>query len=1063
MPLAMLAYSVSAFASHDHVLDDFEELKGWGATSSAGTSVEIAQDAGHRGMGMRIDFDSQNGPGYAIVQKTFTKALPENYAISFSLRAQAPTNNFELKLLDPSGKNVWWYNQRDYEFPGDWRQLVVKKRHFNFAWGPSGGTPLKQVGAIEFAISMGSGGKGSIWIDDLRFEKREPAVSYQLKPAMSASTSSLDHGPALIMDGDPATTWRSGAVAESQWLLIDFLKNREMGGLVIDWDRDDYATAYQVQTSDDGVDWKLVHTVSAGNGERDYVYMPDAEARYLRLDLQKSSRNQGYAIPTITVKPFEFSASINQFFESIARDAPRGTYPRYFYGEQAYWTIVGVDGDDHEALLNEDGTLEVDGQGFTIEPFLYSNGKLITWNDVQPTPSLESGYLPIPSVGWQREQLGLKVTAFAHGEPGAPVLYANYRVTNNSTEHRHVNLYLTLRPFQVNPPWQNLNTTGGVSPIRELKYADGAVSINQGKVLNLFPRPDKFGAASFEQGSVTDYLVEGKLPDAAEVDDAFGYASGAMEYNMDLPGGASKDIIVAIPYHHTMVADPTVPAAKPGSVTPMEASVRYWENKLNRLDLDLPPEAADIISTLKSTLAYIFINRDKAAIQPGSRSYARSWIRDGALTSAALLEMGYTEEVREFIKWYTTHQTPDGKVPCCVDRRGADGVPENDSNGEFIYLVAEYYRYTRDVGFLKELWPYVVRATEYIDHLRGQRRTDDYKTQDKLAYYGLVPESISHEGYSSQPVHSYWDNFWVLRGLKDAAYLAVVLGDDARAPVFAALRDSFKIDLFASIAATQAQHKLDFLPASVELGDFDPTSTAIAIAPLGESGSLAAAPLARTFERYFEIFSQRQSGQVSSEAYTPYELRNVAVLTRLGQRSRALDALNFFLRDRRPQAWNQWAEVVWRDPKMPRFIGDMPHTWVGSEFIRAVRSLLVYERESDQALVLAAGLPNRWIDSERGVAVRGLPTYYGTLNYQLSRVAPGALRLRLTGDIMMPPGKIILAPELPADLIEVTINGAPTTTFDAKTITIPVFPADVVLRYAPSPAAGESLAVTPAP
>jgi hypothetical protein len=43
-----------------------------------------------------------------------------------------------------------------------------------------------------------------------------------------------------------------------------------------------------------------------------------------------------------------------------------------------------------------------------------------------------------------------------------------------------------------------------------------------------------------------------------------------------------------------------------------------------------------------------------------------------------------------------------------------------------------------------------------------------------------VPESISHEGYASQPRHSYWDNFFVLRGLKDAAAMAAVLGEDAR-------------------------------------------------------------------------------------------------------------------------------------------------------------------------------------------------------------------------------------------------------------------------------------------
>ena len=45
---------------------------------------------------------------------------------------------------------------------------------------------------------------------------------------------------------------------------------------------------------------------------------------------------------------------------------------------------------------------------------------------------------------------------------------------------------------------------------------------------------------------------------------------------------------------------------------------------------------------------------------------------------------------------------------------------------------------------------------------------------------------------------------------------------------------------------------------------------------------------------------------------------------------------------RRPAAWNQWPEVVHRDSLAPKFLGDLPHTWVGSDF---VRSLLVYRLE----------------------------------------------------------------------------------------------------------------------
>ena len=79
----------------------------------------------------------------------------------------------------------------------------------------------------------------------------------------------------------------------------------------------------------------------------------------------------------------------------------------------------------------------------------------------------------------------------------------------------------------------------------------------------------------------------------------------------------------------------------------------FWKAKVDHIKFNLPESADRIVNTYKSNLAYILINRDKAGIQPGSRSYERSWIRDGALTSSALLKSGIVNEVKDFIDWYT--------------------------------------------------------------------------------------------------------------------------------------------------------------------------------------------------------------------------------------------------------------------------------------------------------------------------------------------------------------------------------------------------------------------------
>ena len=74
----------------------------------------------------------------------------------------------------------------------------------------------------------------------------------------------------------------------------------------------------------------------------------------------------------------------------------------------------------------------------------------------------------------------------------------------------------------------------------------------------------------------------------------------------------------------------------------LEQTTAEWREKLGPVSITLPPSAARYTQTMRAQLADILINRDGAAIQPGSRSYSRSWIRDGSLTSTALLRLATT-------------------------------------------------------------------------------------------------------------------------------------------------------------------------------------------------------------------------------------------------------------------------------------------------------------------------------------------------------------------------------------------------------------------------------------
>lgn len=163
------------------------------------------------------------------------------------------------------------------------------------------------------------------------------------------------------------------------------------------------------------------------------------------------------------------------------------------------------------------------------------------------------------------------------------------------------------------------------------------------------------------------------------------------------------------------------------------------------------------------------------------------------------------------------------------------------------------------------------------------------------AFYGMMPASISHEGYSDKPVHAYWDNFWALRGYEDAAYLASVLDKPEDAVRVSISRDEFAADLSASLRSAVRNRGINFLPGSVEHGDFDAISTAVALALEGERSLLPQDLLVNTFERYWSDFVERRDGKRKWKDYTPYEWRSVSAFVRLDWRNRVWDAAKYFL------------------------------------------------------------------------------------------------------------------------------------------------------------------------
>ncbi|HSC99557.1 MAG TPA: discoidin domain-containing protein, partial [Casimicrobiaceae bacterium] len=574
------------------ILDRLDEVGAWKTIASEGVTASLQAVVDLKRPALRLDFDLGGTAGYAIARRPLPLDLPANYALTFWLRADAPVNDLQLKLIDGSGDNVWWYHRRNFAFPSEWQQVTIKKRQIEFAWGPTKDRVLRHVASIEIVVAAGAGGgRGAVYVSDLALQELPEAPTTWPAPKVTASSSSPGSEAMYALDGDTRTAWRSDPKARrEQWLTVDFGAPREFGGLALRFAPGEHASRYDVQFSDDAKRWRTVRRVTEGTASA-ALLLTESETRYLRLAFHDGPK-RGYAVTELTVEDLAYGATANAFIAALARTAPRGTYPRAFSGEQRGWTLVGVDGGKDSGLLSEDGALEIGRNGFTIEPFVLDRGKAVGWPDVDPQPFLVDDDLPMPGVQWNAPDWSLRITTFGIGTEDDVQLVARYDLTNKTNHPLTLSLALAVRPFQVNPPSQSLNAPGGVSAINSLEWNGRSLAVNGTRTLYPLSAPARVALQPFDAGPLVPVLAASDTRSRRELHDESGFASGALIFPVTLAANAVTTLGIVVP-----LADRATPPSLTGR-TPLQWLMREqaaagagWRGRLDRVTLRVPPEA----------------------------------------------------------------------------------------------------------------------------------------------------------------------------------------------------------------------------------------------------------------------------------------------------------------------------------------------------------------------------------------------------------------------------------------------------------------------------------------
>ncbi len=617
------------------------------------------------------------------------------------------------------------------------------------------------------------------------------------------------------------------------------------------------------------------------------------------------------------------------------------------------WTFTGLPGHESRALIGSDGAVAPWPTAASVSLWMYdpASGKLST---PRPAFSLLDGSLPIPQTEWIEAGLTVRTTLFRTANGEATRWQAT--LSNQTNETRSGTLLAVVRPFAFNP---------GLRPTFAAGFDSlGRLWLGGQPFMDTSPK-----AAHSGVGELPDVLAAartGVVPQSQNLPCApAGDAAAASAYPVRLQPGESFKLSLGFPSER---GAPFPSSEADGGV---EDTRRIWQTAVGAESVVVPDQT--IMNAYRASLGYLLLALSPKGPRPGPLEHAKVWVRDAAFIGEALLSAGQIARVEEYLPKLFEHQATDGRIPAIIGPNGPEQVDEWDAQGQAIFLVGDIYQYHKDLSFLQKWEPRVKLAAEFLRSLREQTKADPPATR------GLLPPSRSAEDLGPEDWHHYWDDFWAVAGLDEAAFIESELGHPEDANWMRAEAQELRQAIRASVDSVMGTNP-DYIPGAPE----DMTSSAMA---RGTSVSLYPDEvfpwddplIVRSFEAYYAKWIAPNGGGYSHlwGQWWPYGGLGLARdYLRLGRPDIVHQILGWTLSHQTLPGTYAWAEQV--NPTDGAISGgDMPHAWAAASYVTLIREMLAV-RHGDE-LELFSGVPASWLDKGKVVGVKSAPTEFGSL------------------------------------------------------------------------------------
>jgi len=599
------------------------------------------------------------------------------------------------------------------------------------------------------------------------------------------------------------------------------------------------------------------------------------------------------------------------------------------------WTILGSIESDEKGVIDLKGMISPKENFPSLDIFIQYNNEYFfpSRNKIEQTVD---GLTGIIKTFYNGSDFEYNFETFSSEKDKGIFLKYNFK-SKKSGLYRFLFL---IRPF--NPE--------SFIPIFDIEIKDNKVFTNSSSFLIPLTKDYKFILFD-DETDINDFKVNEKN----RITSKYGLSTGGIYYELNLNENEEKNFELFLPQEENYSIDLNFDKSKDNKVSFIKKA------RENELIIDVPDDNINRIFNSNKIYLKSLINSEY--ITPGPLTYKKFWFRDSAYMIPALMKIGDLKRAEKIIEYFKKKIKRDGYFQ--------SQVGEWDSNGQAIFTMAEYYRYTKDKEFLNEFYPYIKKGAEWIER----------KRKKYVDSYGLLPSSFSAEHFGPNDLY-YYDDYFGLKGLLDASSLANEIGNKNDSENFLKYYLEFKIDVRKAIDKDQKR-----LNKKICVGAFGRNIDASIIA---------------TFTSIFPLNLDLLSKDEIMNSYE--ELRKRFFVNNCFYQNITHSGINLYLTleiaeallylNKEKEATNLFDSVIslltktYTGPEAinPKSLGgcegDGHHGWLVAELIHFIRNSLLFEKEN--GVVILSGSRKEWFKDGDKILFNNGVTYFGNISFEVN-------------------------------------------------------------------------------